>query len=97
MPIMVRSKRCNLHPAHIAGDRQLYPTTSNEDSDLWKDLLKTKGEDPLDPGGYFIINGTERVLISTEDLAPNRVTVEINNRYAKREPKLPKFSLRKTV
>ncbi|MBK70831.1 MAG: DNA-directed RNA polymerase subunit B [Euryarchaeota archaeon] len=84
MPIMVRSKRCNLHPAHIAGDRQLYPTTSNEDSDLWKELLKTKGEDPLDPGGYFIINGTERVLISTEDLAPNRVTVEINNRYAKR-------------
>ena len=84
MPIMVRSKRCNLHPAHIAGDRQLYPTTSNEDSDLWKQLLKTKGEDPLDPGGYFIINGTERVLISTEDLAPNRVTVEINNRYAKR-------------
>ncbi len=84
MPIMVRSKRCNLHPAHIAGDRQLYPTTSNEDSDLWKDLLKSKGEDPLDPGGYFIINGTERVLISTEDLDPNRVTVEINNRYAKR-------------
>ncbi|DAC31574.1 MAG TPA: DNA-directed RNA polymerase subunit B'', partial [Candidatus Poseidoniaceae archaeon] len=84
MPIMVRSKRCNLHPAHIAGDRQLYPTTSAEDSDLWKELLKRKGEDPLDPGGYFIINGTERVLISTEDLAPNRVTVEINNRYAKR-------------
>ena len=84
MPIMVRSKRCNLHPAHIAGDRQLYPTTSNEDADLWKQLLKRKGEDPLDPGGYFIINGTERVLISTEDLAPNRVTVEINNRYAKR-------------
>ena len=84
MPIMVRSKRCNLHPAHIAGDRQLYPTTSAEDSDSWKEMLKKKGEDPLDPGGYFIINGTERVLISTEDLAPNRVTVEINKRYAKR-------------
>ena len=84
MPIMVRSKRCNLHPAHIAGDRQLYPTTSAEDSDSWKQMLKKKGEDPLDPGGYFIINGTERVLISTEDLAPNRVTVEINKRYAKR-------------
>ncbi|MBL6896011.1 MAG: DNA-directed RNA polymerase subunit B [Candidatus Poseidoniaceae archaeon] len=84
MPIMVRSKRCNLHPTHIAGDRQLYPTTSAEDSDSWKEMLKKKGEDPLDPGGYFIINGTERVLISTEDLAPNRVTVEINKRYAKR-------------
>ena len=84
MPIMVRSKRCNLHAGHIAGDRQLYPTTSTEDSALWDDLLRKKGEDPLDPGGYFIINGTERVLISMEDLAPNRVTVEINKRYAKR-------------
>ena len=72
MPIMVRSKRCNLHPAHIAGDKQLYPTTSAEDAEMWKNLLKNKGEDPLDPGGYFIINGTERVLISTEDLAPKQ-------------------------
>ena len=83
MPIMVRSKRCNLHPNHIAGDRVLAPTTSNDDMDAWHGLLRTKGEDPLDPGGYFIINGTERVLISMEDLAPNRVTVEINKRYAK--------------
>ncbi|MEC8265876.1 MAG: DNA-directed RNA polymerase subunit B'', partial [Candidatus Thermoplasmatota archaeon] len=83
MPIMVRSKRCNLHPNHIAGDRVLAPTTSHDDMDAWHGLLRTKGEDPLDPGGYFIINGTERVLISMEDLAPNRVTVEINKRYAK--------------
>ena len=83
MPIMVRSERCNLHPKHIAGDRVLAPTTSDEDKANWHDLLRKKGEDPLDPGGYFIINGTERVLISMEDLAPNRVTVEINKRYAK--------------
>ncbi|MCX8194599.1 MAG: DNA-directed RNA polymerase subunit B'' [Candidatus Micrarchaeota archaeon] len=31
------------------------------------------GEDPADPGGYFIINGSERVLTSIEDLAPNRI------------------------
>ncbi|MCX8197182.1 MAG: DNA-directed RNA polymerase subunit B'' [Candidatus Micrarchaeota archaeon] len=31
------------------------------------------GEDPADPGGYFIINGSERVLVSIEDLAPNRL------------------------
>ncbi|MEC8311841.1 MAG: DNA-directed RNA polymerase subunit B'', partial [Candidatus Thermoplasmatota archaeon] len=67
----------------IAGDRVLAPTTSHDDMDAWHGLLRTKGEDPLDPGGYFIINGTERVLISMEDLAPNRVTVEINKRYAK--------------
>jgi len=35
-----------------------------------------KGEDPTDPGGYFIINGTEKVLISVEDLAPNRLMIE---------------------
>ncbi len=33
------------------------------------------GEDPADPGGYFLINGSERVLVSIEDLAPNRIMV----------------------
>lgn len=32
-----------------------------------------EGEDPDDPGGYFIIKGTERVLVGVEDLAPNRI------------------------
>ena len=40
-----------------------------------KELIE-KGEDPHDPGGYFIINGTEKVLISIEDLAPNKMLVE---------------------
>ncbi len=40
-----------------------------------EDLIK-HGEDPDDPGGYFIINGTEKVLIDVEDLAPNRLLVE---------------------
>jgi DNA-directed RNA polymerase subunit B" len=35
------------------------------------------GEDPDDPGGYFIIKGTERVLIGLEDLAPNRIITSI--------------------
>jgi DNA-directed RNA polymerase beta subunit len=34
------------------------------------------GEDPNDPGGYFIINGTERIIIVVEDLAPNKILVE---------------------
>ncbi|MBD3361864.1 DNA-directed RNA polymerase subunit B'' [Candidatus Woesearchaeota archaeon] len=34
------------------------------------------GEDPDCPGGYFIINGTERVLVNIEDLASNRFIVE---------------------
>ncbi len=35
------------------------------------------GEDPNDPGGYFIVNGSERVLVIQEDLATNRVLVDI--------------------
>jgi len=87
LPIMVRSAQCNLHANHIShlcgdADRKLSPHTSTEDADRLKQLLRRAGEDPLDPGGYFIINGTERVLISMEDLAPNRVTVEKNKKYA---------------
>jgi DNA-directed RNA polymerase subunit B len=40
-----------------------------------KELLES-GEDPDDPGGYFIINGTERVLVLIEEIAPNRIIVE---------------------
>lgn len=40
------------------------------------DELIKLGEDPSDPGGYYIINGTERTLILLEDLAPNTIFVE---------------------
>jgi DNA-directed RNA polymerase subunit B len=32
--------------------------------------------DPLDTGGYFIINGNERVMVMTEDLAENQPFIE---------------------
>ena len=32
--------------------------------------------DPLDPGGYFIINGNERIMVMAEDLASNQPFVE---------------------
>lgn len=44
-------------------------------SKLNQDQLIEKGEDPYDPGGYFIINGTERVLVKIEDLASNKFLV----------------------
>ncbi|MBL7056560.1 DNA-directed RNA polymerase subunit B'' [Candidatus Woesearchaeota archaeon] len=40
-----------------------------------QELIDT-GEDPDEPGGYFIINGTEKVLITVEDLASNKFLVE---------------------
>lgn len=48
-------------------------------SKLNKQELIAKGEDPYEPGGYFIINGTEKVLVNIEDLAPNRLIVEKAN------------------
>jgi DNA-directed RNA polymerase subunit B len=37
-----------------------------------KELIEN-GEDPDDPGGYFIINGTERILVLVEEISPNRI------------------------
>ena len=36
----------------------------------------TLNECPLDPGGYFIVNGTEKVILVQEQLSKNRVIVE---------------------
>jgi DNA-directed RNA polymerase subunit B len=35
------------------------------------------GEDPRDPGGYFIINGSERVIVGLEDLSYNKIIVDV--------------------
>ena len=43
---------------------------------LNREELIEQGEDPDDPGGYFIINGTEKVLVNIEDLASNKILVE---------------------
>jgi len=57
IPIMVKSKCCNL-------------------SGMSRDDLIKNYEDTADPGGYFIINGNERVLVMIEDLAPNQPFTE---------------------
>src|SRR3989344_5434222 len=57
MPIMLRSKYCNLDK-------------------LSREELIKKGEDASDPGGYFIINGTEKVVVIVEDLSANNFMVE---------------------
>ncbi|HLD39567.1 MAG TPA: DNA-directed RNA polymerase subunit B'' [Candidatus Nanoarchaeia archaeon] len=43
---------------------------------LSREELIKRGEDATDPGGYFIINGTEKVIVTVEDLAGNNFIVE---------------------
>ena len=45
--------------------------TNKSDSDM-----AILNECPLDPGGYFIVNGTEKVILVQEQLSKNRVIVE---------------------
>ncbi len=40
-----------------------------------KDMVEV-GEDPMDPGGYFIVNGTERVLVLIEEITSNKPIFE---------------------
>jgi DNA-directed RNA polymerase subunit B len=47
---------------------------------LSREELIAAGEDPDDPGGYFVVNGSERVIVAMEDLAPNRVIVDIDDK-----------------
>jgi DNA-directed RNA polymerase subunit B" len=67
MPIMIGSRQCNITDEH--GNR------------LSEAELIERGEDPVDPGGYFIVNGSERVLMTSEDLAPNKILAEYDSKY----------------
>ena len=78
LPVMLKSKACNLSK-YIIEKKKDHKLTEEE---YYKELQRMQ-EDPLDPGGYFISNGTERVLITVEDLAPNRVLVEKTRRYGR--------------
>ncbi len=44
-------------------------------SQMSRDELIAAGEDPDDQGGYFIVNGTERILVLVEEIASNRIIV----------------------
>jgi DNA-directed RNA polymerase subunit B len=51
-------------------------------SQLSREELIGCGEDADDPGGYFVVNGSERVIVAMEDLAPNRIIVDIDEKGA---------------
>jgi len=76
LPMMIRSNGCNLSRSAMEESRERRVS----DDEYMRELILNK-EDPREPGGYFIIGGTERVLITLEDLAPNRVMVEYNEKY----------------
>lgn len=42
--------------------------------------MEVMNECPLDPGGYFIVNGTEKVILIQEQLSKNRIIVEADDK-----------------
>ncbi|KAJ8646439.1 hypothetical protein MRB53_008187 [Persea americana] len=44
------------------------------------DELARLGECPLDPGGYFIVKGTEKVLMIQEQLSKNRIIIDTDKK-----------------
>jgi len=62
-------------------------------SGMNQDELIANYNDPKDPGGYFIVNGNERVMVMAEDLAENQPFIEENK---KGNLTLRLFSLRGT-
>ena len=42
--------------------------------------LAQLGECPLDPGGYFVVRGTEKVILIQEQLSKNRIIIDIDSK-----------------
>lgn len=45
-----------------------------------EDELARLGECPLDPGGYFVVKGTEKVILIQEQLSKNRIIIDVDNK-----------------
>ncbi len=58
-------------PVMVKSD--ICPTSSMSDEERME-----IGEDPEDPGGYFIINGSEKVIVSMEELVNNKPIYQID-------------------
>ncbi|PHJ22325.1 dna-directed rna polymerase iii [Cystoisospora suis] len=46
-----------------------------------RQAIQKLGECPFDPGGYFVIKGTEKVLLMQEQLSKNRIIVEMDMKH----------------
>lgn len=69
IPIMFGSNRC------VLNDKNMNPVSENISNKKYKDNY---GECLFEPGGYFIIRGKERVLISQERANYNTVISSLN-------------------
>ena len=78
IPVMIRSKVCTLHENNL--DSYIEKNNGPVDGTR-KEKLQYVGEDPDAAGGYFIIGGGERAIVSLEDLAPNKILVEYEEKY----------------
>ena len=61
---------------HIGDIPIMIRSAKCETSKMAEKQMIEKGEDPFDPGGYFIVNGSERIVVGLEDLSPNKIIVE---------------------
>ena len=65
LPLMLRSDRCVLNECE------------NDPNGSEAGHAK-KGECPLDPGGYFVVKGAEKVILIQEQLSKNRIIVDLD-------------------
>ncbi|MFZ8858490.1 MAG: DNA-directed RNA polymerase subunit B [Candidatus Caldarchaeales archaeon] len=79
---IVKSERVQIGIIPIMVRSSICPT-----SRMMPEELLAIGEDPRDPGGYFVINGAERVIVPIEDLAPNKILVTV-----KEQDSTPQYS-----
>ena len=55
--------------------------------------MRVLHECPLDPGGYFIVNGQEKVILVQEQLSKNRVIVEADKKKDIVQASVTRYSL----
>lgn len=61
---------------HIGDIPVMVKSSACKLNNLKRTGLIEHSEDPHDPGGYFIINGSERVIVGLEDLSYNKIIVD---------------------
>jgi len=63
-------------PIHIGDIPIMVKSTGCLLRNFSEQKLIDQGEDSNDPGGYFIINGSERVIVGLEDLSYNKIIAD---------------------